>query len=151
MTSNIGSHLIQEKLAEINETNFENIMGELRVALSELLRRTIRPEFLNRIDEIIFFKPLLKGELKQIIDIQLKKVGKMLAEKNIMLEVNEDVKDFLLQRGYDLTYGARPLKRTVQKYIINPLSAELLMNKFESGDTIVVRYPGAGKLEFVKR
>ncbi|MCX6175175.1 MAG: ATP-dependent chaperone ClpB [Ignavibacteriales bacterium] len=151
MTSNLGSHLIQDKLSEINETNFENIIGELRVSLSELLRRTIRPEFLNRIDEIVFFKPLLKSELKQIIDIQLQKVGKMLAEKNIMIDVDEDVKDFLLQHGYDLTYGARPLKRTVQKYIINPLSAELLMNKFESGDTIVIRYPGAGKLEFVKR
>jgi len=68
-----------------------------------------------------------------------------------MLEVDEDVKDFLLQHGYDVTYGARPLKRTVQKFIINPLAAELLMNKFESGDTIVIRYPGAGKLEFLKK
>ena len=151
MTSNLGSHLIQEKLSELNETNFENIMGELRVSLAELLRRTIRPEFLNRIDEIVFFKPLLREELKQIIDIQLLKVSKMLAEKNIMLEVDEDVKDFLLQHGYDVTYGARPLKRTVQKFIINPLAAELLMNKFESGDTIVIRYPGAGKLEFLKK
>ncbi|NJD21324.1 MAG: ATP-dependent chaperone ClpB [Melioribacter sp.] len=151
MTSNLGSHLIQDKLAEINENNFENILGELRVSLTELLRKTIRPEFLNRIDEIVFFKPLLKSELKQIIDIQLQKVGKMLAEKNITIKVDEDVKDFLLQHGYDVTYGARPLKRTVQKFIINPLSAELLMNKFESGDTIVVHYPGAGKLEFSKK
>ena len=151
MTSNLGSHLIHDKLSEINETNFENILGELRVSLTELLRKTIRPEFLNRIDEIVFFKPLLKSELKQIIDIQLLKVSKMLAEKNIMLEVDDDVKDFLLQHGYDVTYGARPLKRTVQKFIINPLSAELLMNKFESGDTIVVRYPGAAKLEFSKK
>ncbi len=151
MTSNLGSHLIQEKLSEINENNFENILGELRVSLTELLRKTIRPEFLNRIDEIVFFKPLLKRELKQIIDIQLLKVSKMLAEKNIIIEVDEDVKDFLLQHGYDVTYGARPLKRTVQKFIINPLSSELLMNKFESGDTIVVRYPGADKLEFSKK
>jgi len=151
MTSNLGSHLIQDKLAEINENNFENILGELRVSLTELLRKTIRPEFLNRIDEIVFFKPLLKSELKQIIDLQLQKVSKMLAEKNITIKVDEDVKDFLLQRGYDVTYGARPLKRTVQKFIINPLSAELLMNKFESGDTIVVHYPGASKLEFSKK
>jgi len=75
----------------------------------------------------------------------------VLAEKNIGLEVEEDAKDFPLQHGYDLTYGARPLKRTVQKFIINPLSAELLMNKFESCDTIVIRYPGAGKLEFIKK
>lgn len=151
MTSNLGSHLVQEKLTEIDESNFDNIMGELRVALTELLRRTIRPEFLNRIDEIVLFKPLLKNEIKQIIDMQLQKVGKMLADKGLSLEVEEDVKDFLMEHGYDVTYGARPLKRTIQKYLINPLSTELLMNKFESGDTIVVRYPGAGKLLFEKK
>ena len=151
MTSNLGSHLIQEKLAEINEDNFENIMGEMRVSLSELLRATIRPEFLNRIDEIVLFKPLLRSELKSIIDIQLQKVGRMLSEKNITLEVNDDAKDFLLQRGYDVTYGARPLKRTIQKYLVNALSAELLMNKFESGDTIYVCCPKGEKLSFEKR
>jgi len=103
------------------------------------------------VDEIIFFKPLLKRGLKQIIDIQLQHVSKMFAEKNISMKVDEDVKDFQLQHRYDVTYRARPLKRTVQKFIINPLSAELLMNKFESGDTIVIRYPGAGKLEFSKK
>lgn len=151
MTSNLGSHLIQDKLSEINEDNFENIMGELRISLTELLRRTIRPEFLNRIDEIVLFKPLLKNELKQIIDIQLQKVGKQLAEKNITLAVDEDAKDFLMQHGYDVTYGARPMKRTIQRYLINPLSTELLMNKFESGDTIYVCCPRGGKLEFEKR
>ncbi|KAF0143047.1 MAG: ATP-dependent Clp protease ATP-binding subunit ClpB [Stygiobacter sp.] len=151
MTSNLGSHLIQEKLTEINEDNFENIMGEMRVSLSELLRATIRPEFLNRIDEIVLFKPLLRSELKSIIDIQLQKVGGMLSEKNITLEVNEDAKDFLLQHGYDVTYGARPLKRTIQKYLVNALSAELLMNKFESGDTIYVCCPKGEKLSFEKR
>ncbi|MCX6169675.1 MAG: ATP-dependent chaperone ClpB [Ignavibacteriales bacterium] len=151
MTSNLGSHLIQEKLMTMDETNFENIMGELRSSLTQLLRQTIRPEFLNRIDEVILFKPLLKSELKQIIAIQLQRVGKMLVEKNIGFEIDEDSIDFLLQHGYDATYGARPLKRTIQKFIVNPLSSELLMNKYESGDTIVVRYPGAGKLEFSKK
>ncbi len=151
MTSNLGSYLIQDKLMTIDENNFENIMGELRVSLTQLLRQTIRPEFLNRIDEVVLFKPLLKSELKQIINIQLQRVGKMLEEKNIGFEIDEDSIDFLLQHGYDATYGARPLKRTIQKFIINPLSAELLMNKYESGDTIVVSYPGAGKLEFYKR
>ncbi len=150
MTSNLGSHLIQEKLSEMNENNFDNTMGELRLALSELLRRTIRPEFLNRIDEIVFFKPLLKNEIEKIIDLQLQRVGKMLAEKGLQLEIEEGVKDFLMQHGYDVTFGARPLKRTIQRYLINPLSAELLMNKYESGDKIIVRYPGAGNLVFVK-
>lgn len=151
MTSNLGSHLIQDKLSEINEDNFENIMGELRISLTELLRRTIRPEFLNRIDEIVLFKPLLKNELKQIIDIQLQKIGKQLAEKNITLAVDEDAKDFLMQHGYDVTYGARPMKRTIQRYLINPLSTELLMNKFENGDTIYVYCPRGDKLKFEKR
>lgn len=150
MTSNLGSHLIQEKLSELNENNFESIMGEMRVSLSELLRATIRPEFLNRIDEIVLFKPLLRTELKGIIDIQLQKVGGMLAAKNITLEINDDAKDFLLQHGYDVTFGARPLKRTIQKYLINPLSAELLMNKFESGDTVFVCCPKGDKLLFEK-
>ena len=151
MTSNLGSHLIQDKLAEINADNYENILGELRLSLTEILRRTIRPEFLNRIDEIVLFKPLLKSELKQIIDIQLKQVEKMLAEKNIGFSVEDDAKELLLQRGYDVTYGARPLKRNIQKFIINPLSAELLMNKFESGNTIIVHSSDEGKFVFLKK
>jgi ATP-dependent Clp protease ATP-binding subunit ClpB len=150
MTSNLGSHLIQEKLSVINENNFENVMGDLRVSLTELLRKTIRPEFLNRIDEIVLFKPLLRNEIEKIIDLQLQRVGKMLAEKGLKLEIEDGVKDFLLQHGYDVTYGARPLKRTIQRYLINPLSAELLMSKYENGDTIVVHYPGTGNLAFRK-
>ncbi len=151
MTSNLGSHLIQEKLSDIDENNFDYIIGELRVDLSELLRKTIRPEFLNRIDEIVLFKPLLRSEIEKIIDLQLQRVGKMLAEKGLQVEMEEGVKDFLMQHGYDVTYGARPLKRTIQRYLINPLSAELLMNKYEDGDTIVIRYPGAGNLAFGKK
>lgn len=151
MTSNLGSQMIQEKLASIKEEDFDSILGELRVNLSELLRRTIRPEFLNRIDEIVLFKPLLKKELMNIIEIQLQRVGKMLEEKDITLAIGKDVKEFLLDVGYDPTYGARPIKRTIQKYVVNPLSTELLMNRFQSGDTIIVQSPGAGKLEFKKR
>ncbi len=151
MTSNLGSHLIQEKLSEINEDNFENIMGDLRVSLTELLRRAIRPEFLNRIDEVVLFKPLLKSEINQIVDIQLQRVGKMLAEKGLTLEVEEEAKDFLVVHGYDVTYGARPLKRTIQKYLVNPLASELLMNNYENGDTIIVRYDDRDHLIFSKK
>jgi len=150
MTSNLGSHLIQEKLDFINEDNFPHVIGELRIQLTELLRQTIRPEFLNRIDEIVMFKPLLKSELKQIIDIQLQLLGKALAEKNISLEVTDEAKDFILQVGYDVTFGARPLKRTIQRYITNPLAAELLMGKFTSGDTIRVDTDEKGKIAFKK-
>lgn len=148
MTSNLGSHLIQDKLSTFTEENADSILGELRSKLGDLLRQTIRPEFLNRIDEIVLFKPLLKSELKQIIDLQLQSMGRMLKEKNLTLEVDDDVKDFILSHGYDVAYGARPLKRTIQKYIINPLSAELLMNKFAPGDTVRICCPGEGKLVF---
>lgn len=151
MTSNLGSHLIQERLEKFTEDNFESILGDLRSKLSELLRNTIRPEFLNRIDEIVLFKPLLKSELKKIIDLQLQRVGKMLNDKGMFLEVTEDVKEYILQIGYDVTYGARPLKRTIQKHLINPLSTELLMNNYSPGDTILVSYPGGGRLEFSKK
>jgi ATP-dependent Clp protease ATP-binding subunit ClpB len=151
MTSNIGSHLFQDKLHEFNEENYEDILSELRNKLSELLRQTIRPEFLNRIDEIVLFKPLLKSELKEIIDIQLQRVSKLLADKNMQLEVKEEVKEFLLSIGSDITYGARPLKRTIQRHLVNPLSTELLMNNFSAGDTIVASYPGDGQVRFEKK
>lgn len=151
MTSNIGSHLIQEKVINVNEENIDYVMGDLKSQLSELLRNTIRPEFLNRIDEIVLFKPLLKSELKKIIDIQLTRVAKMLVDKNITMEVKEEVKEFIINLGYDVTYGARPLKRTIQKYITNPLATELLMNNFISGDTIVMSYDGSGRILFSKK
>ncbi len=150
MTSNIGSHLFQEKFHEFNENNYDELLAELRIKLSDLLRKTIRPEFLNRIDDVILFKPLLNHELKQIITIQLKRVEKLLVEKNITIVIKDEVKDFLLSIGSDITYGARPLKRTIQRHLINPLSTELLMNNFSPGDTIVVSYPGDGQIKFNK-
>jgi len=150
MTSNLGSHLIQEKLSSVNEENFSEILGELRIKLSELLKNTIRPEFLNRIDEIILFKPLMKNELFRIIDIQLQQLGGILLQKGIGLEVKEEVKEFLLQTGYDVTFGARPLKRTIQKFIVNPLSTELLMGKFADGDKIIIDLNETGHIVFSK-
>ncbi|PID56818.1 MAG: ATP-dependent chaperone ClpB [Ignavibacteriae bacterium] len=151
MTSNIGSHLFQEKLYQFNEDNYEEILSELRVKLSDLLRQTIRPEFLNRIDEVVLFKPLLRSELKEIIDIQLERVKKLLNNKNLTIEIKDEVKEFLLSLGVDITYGARPLKRTIQRHLINPLSTEILLNKFYSGDTIIASYPGDGKIVFDKK
>ncbi len=151
MTSNIGSHLIQEKLSEFNENNYNEILGELRVKLNELLRQKIRPEFLNRVDEIVLFKPLLKSELQEIVDIQLQRVNKMLQEKNMKLEVEKGAKEFLIQRGYDISFGARPLKRVIQKYLINPLATKILMNEFKAQDTIVVKATNEDKLIFEKK
>jgi len=151
MTSNLGSHLIQDKLFDINEEQIEEVMGELRENMVDLLRKTIRPEFLNRIDEIVLFKPLTHKEIRKIVDIQLNKLFDMLKAKELGLVVSDEAKDWLTNLGYDVTFGARPLKRTIQKYLINPLSQELLMDNFESGDTIYVEVGDKGKLVFEKR
>jgi len=148
MTSNLGSQLIQEKLFNLDESLIEDAMGELRESLSNLLRKTIRPEFMNRIDDVILFKPLLQDEIRKIVDLQLNKIIIMLKAKEIFLKVTDEAKDWLAKLGYDVTYGARPLKRTIQKYLINPLSQELLMDKFIGGDTIKVSVGEKGKLEF---
>jgi ATP-dependent Clp protease ATP-binding subunit ClpB len=150
MTSNIGSHIIQDKLDTFTEDNIENVMGDLRQKLFDLLRKTIRPEFLNRIDEIVLFKPLLKSEIRQIVDLQLERVQNMLSDKEIILAVSDEAKDWLAQLGYDVTYGARPLKRVIQKYLVNPLSQELLAGNFGDGDTIKVSVGHSGKLMFNK-
>ena len=151
MTSNIGSPLIQEKTEGVSDEEMEDVMGNLRHTLTNLLRKTIRPEFLNRIDEVVLFKPLTRNEIRKIVDIQLKYVQKMLAQKEIALEVNNEAKDWLAKLGYDVTFGARPLKRTIQKYLTNPLSQELLMGNFGDGDTIEVKLSADGGLVFRKK
>ncbi len=151
MTSNLGSHLIQEQLQDFTEETRDEIMGDLRIKLFDMLRQTIRPEFLNRIDEIIVFKPLTLAEIKQIVDLQLKSVKKMLADKNINLEVTDEARERLATIGYDPTFGARPLKRVIQKYIINGLSEKLLEGSIMDGDTVHVRIDARGMVEFVTK
>ncbi len=150
MTSNLGSQVIREKLEHVKDDEIENAMGELRGQMIDLLRRTIRPEFLNRIDEVVLFKPLTQSEIREIVDIQIRNVQKMLDQKEITINVSDEAKDWLSKLGYDVTFGARPLKRTIQKYLINPLSQELLMDKFKDGDTISISVGDNGKLLFTK-
>ncbi|HWP82324.1 MAG TPA: ATP-dependent chaperone ClpB [Bacteroidota bacterium] len=151
MTSNLGSHLIQEKLQYMNESNRDEFMGDLRMKLSDMLRQAIRPEFLNRIDEIILFKPLTMTEIKEIVDLQLKNVRKLVATKGIVLEFSDDLKEWLGKIGYDPTFGARRLKRVIQKYIVNKLSEQLLAGSIVEGDTIEARVDNRGSVEFVTR
>lgn len=150
MTSNLGSHLIQEKLENVPELEIEDALGDLRTKLLELLRKTIRPEFLNRIDEVVLFKPLTRSEIRKIVDIQISGVQKMLIQKDITINVDDEAKDWLAKLGYDVTFGARPLKRTIQRHLINPLSQELLAGNFEDGDNILVTLGEAGHLVFKK-
>lgn len=152
MTSNLGSHLIQEKMSGLSEDNVDEIMYSLRLELSDLLKRAIRPEFLNRIDDIILFKPLLKEEVRKIVDIQIEKTAELLKEKNMSLWVSDEAKEWLAQLGYDVVYGARPLKRTIQRYLVNPLAQALLSDYFVNGDIIKVDLDEKGtRLVFSKK
>ncbi|MCC7437914.1 MAG: AAA family ATPase [Armatimonadetes bacterium] len=148
MTSNLGSHLIQERLATITEANRESVMGELRVKLMELLRQQMRPEFLNRIDDIIVFKPLTQTEIRQIVDIQLDSVARLLRGNGIGVEITDEAKDWLAKLGYDITFGARPLKRVIQSKLINPISSMILEGEFTHGDTISIGVDDRGQILF---
>ena len=150
MTSNLGSQLIREKTEGVNDEEMEEVIGNLRHTLTDLLRKTIRPEFLNRIDEVVLFKPLTRNEIRKIVDIQLKHIEEMLAQKEIVLDVDDEVKDWLAKLGYDVTFGARPLKRTIQRHLTNPLSQELLAGKFNDGDRVEVALSESGGLIFKK-
>ena len=151
MTSNLGSHLIQEKMETLTEENRDELMGELRVKLFEMLKQSIRPEFLNRIDEIIVFKPLTMSELAQIVELQLRQVQKLLTDKNITLTFTEEAKSRLATIGYDPSYGARPLKRVIQKYVINILSEKILAGEISEGETVKIGTDHRGMIEFVTK
>ena len=144
MTSNLGSQLIQERLANLPDERLEGAYGPLKDEVFGMLRKTIRPEFVNRIDEIVLFKPLRKSEIREVVDIQLLRVKDMLAKKRMTLKVSDQAKDWMAEVGYDPTFGARPLKRTIQNHLVNPLSRELLMDAFAEGDVILVSRAGEG-------
>lgn len=136
MTSNIGSHLIQENFKELNEANREELVAKTKSELFDLLKQTIRPEFLNRIDELIMFTPLNRDELRDIVSLQFKGVQDTLAEMGIEIEASEEALDWLAQLGYDPQFGARPLKRVIQKKILNELSKDILSGKVEKDSKI---------------
>jgi ATP-dependent Clp protease ATP-binding subunit ClpB len=129
MTSNVGSHLIAQ-----GRTDPDTIMEELR--------RTFRPEFLNRVDEIVVFRQLGREELQKIVHIQLERVRKLLHERDLELEVAGEAAAFLAEVGYDPTFGARPLKRAIQRHLQDPLARQLIGGKFAPGDVIVVERSG---------
>ncbi|MBA4196671.1 MAG: ATP-dependent chaperone ClpB [Chitinophaga sp.] len=138
MTSNIGSHLIQEAFEKVNEKDIDEVAEKAKVEVMNLLRQTIRPEFLNRVDEIIMFQPLLKNEIKGIIKIQLKNLHDLVLQSGIELKFSDYLLDFLVENGYDPTFGARPLKRLIQKEIINQLSKKILAGDIEKNKPVLV-------------
>jgi ATP-dependent Clp protease ATP-binding subunit ClpB len=143
MTSNVGSELIQESSRRGEDDE------RLKDKLMDVLRHTFRPEFLNRVDETVVFKSLGKDEIARIVDIQLKDLRKRLAERKLQLEVTPEAKAVLAERGYDPVFGARPLKRTIQRMIENPLAVEVLAGRFVEGDVILVE-PDGETLRFRK-
>jgi ATP-dependent Clp protease ATP-binding subunit ClpB len=153
MTSNLGSQLISQKVdSDFSPgSRWDDVFAELRKELFQLLKATIRPEFLNRVDEIIIFRPLAQVDIRRIITLQLNRVLATLAAREITLEVTDEAKDWLAKLGYDPTYGARPLKRVIQKHVVNPLSGKILEGEFGAGDTVEVGLDARGLIAFSKR
>jgi ATP-dependent Clp protease ATP-binding subunit ClpB len=138
MTSNIGSHLIQENFENMNDTNRDQIIAKTKVEVFELLKKSVRPEFLNRIDETIMFTPLSRENVHQIVELQFKGIAKMLEENNIHLTATHEAIDWLAQLGFDPQFGARPVKRVMQKRVLNELSKQILAGKVEKDAQIVL-------------
>lgn len=138
MTSNVGSQVIQENYEKLNGLSRDEMFAKSRSQVFEMLKQTIRPEFLNRIDDIIMFKPLSENEIKQIVRLQLDQVIKMLATNQVNIEITDKAVDFLTKLGFDPQYGARPVKRVIQRYLLNELSRQILSGKVERDKTLVV-------------
>jgi ATP-dependent Clp protease ATP-binding subunit ClpB len=144
MTSNIGSHRILEYSGQFTGDGFER----MKDTVLEELRHHFRPEFLNRVDEIIVFHALTEEHLKQIVEIQLVALRKRLAERHIEIELTDRAREFLVRSGYDPTYGARPLKRAIQREIETPMARKILAGEVRDGYHVLVDLDSSGKLKF---
>ena len=138
MTSNLGSQYIQEQMAGIDAHNREDKLRETQHTVMEMLKKTIRPEFLNRIDETIMFLPLTRTEIDSVVKLQMNAVKKMLSEQGFTLEWTPNAIDFLGKVGYDPEFGARPVKRAIQRYVLNDLSKKLLAGDVMNDKPIII-------------
>jgi ATP-dependent Clp protease ATP-binding subunit ClpB len=136
MTSNIGSDIIQRNFEHVKDESLLAITETTKIEVVERLKETVRPEFINRIDEIVMFRPLMRVQIRQIVSLQLANLEELLHHKEIKLDVNDSALDWLAEQGFDPQYGARPLKRTIQKEIVNPISKLLLAGEVSGGDKI---------------
>lgn len=148
MTSNIGSHIIQENYEKLTADNGEETAAKTKVQLMDLLRKTIRPEFLNRIDDIIMFEPLTRDNLEEIVQLQFKQIQKQLAENDIKLDGTLEALNWLAELGYDPTLGARPLKRVLQKRLMNELSKQILSGTVKKDSHIMMSLDESKNLVF---
>jgi ATP-dependent Clp protease ATP-binding subunit ClpB len=138
MTSNIGSHIIQDNIQNMNDANRDEIFEKTKRQVFELLKKTIRPEFLNRIDEVVMFKPLTRDEIRKIVELNFSNIAKTMSEKNINLTISKKAVELISRQGYDPQYGARPIKRTIQRTILNELSKQILEGHLDKGKNIMV-------------
>ena len=140
MTSNMGSQVIRENFADINDDNRQEVIEKTKVEVLDMLKQTIRPEFLNRIDEIIMFTPLNEREIEEIVGIQVSGIRKMLAKNGVQLEVTPEALSFLAKEGYNPEFGARPVKRVLQRMVLNCLSKDILAQKVDREHPIIIDY-----------
>ncbi|MDO4756164.1 MAG: ATP-dependent chaperone ClpB [Parabacteroides sp.] len=138
MTSNMGSSLIRENFEKMTPSNHDKVVDDTKIQVLELLKKTIRPEFLNRIDDIIMFTPLNEAEIRQIVSLQLDGVKQMLAQNSVTLNFTEEALDFITDKGYDPQFGARPVKRVIQRYVLNELSKALLGGQIDKSHVITI-------------
>ena len=143
MTSNMGSDIIRERMSKLTDANRDQVIESTKNEVLELLKQRIRPEFLNRIDEIIMFTPLTESEIKQIVKLQIDGVSRMLEKNGVHLEVTDKCLDFLAQEGYDPEFGARPVKRVIHKMILNQLSKDILAQRVNRDKPIIIDYDGS--------
>jgi ATP-dependent Clp protease ATP-binding subunit ClpB len=149
MTTNIGSHVIQENFENLSDKNQEEVIEKTKVEVFEILKKTFRPEFLNRIDETIMFRPLSKKDIRKIVDIQFKNIQKMLEESGVKIEISDNTLDHLAILGFDPQFGARPLKRVIQKEILNPLSKQILAGNISKDALVGIDMSQDGQIEFI--
>ncbi len=156
MTSNLGTELIREQTTALAETaglteeNRESLLSKVKVQILNLLRQTMRPEFLNRIDEIILFKPLLLKEIRQIASLQFNELRRKMESGGIEIDISDAAIDWISDLGFDTHYGARPLKRAIQKHISDPLAMKILSGEFAAGDKIMIDSSDSGGFLFNK-
>lgn len=152
MTSNFGSHIILENFEQLKTENVQEIYGKTKAQVFEELKRNFRPEFLNRIDETILFKPLSNSQISGIVKIQIDELAKKLAKRDITLDITNEALEYISQRGYDPQFGARPLKRVVQHDVLNELSKEILKGNVHDNSVVLIDYfpekEGDNKLVF---
>ena len=149
MTSNMGAHVIQENFDKLTSANEDQIVEETKNEVIDLLRKTIRPEFLNRVDEIIMFRPLTRKEIRKIVGIQFSLIQKRLEENGIKVEASSEVLDKLGELGFDPQFGARPLKRVMQRLILNELSKEILSGNIQKESVVGITLDDNGNLQFL--